>query len=139
VYALEKPNQLVRRDFAAAMAHLAELKKQLVAGRDFELMAKIETEDPGSKTGGGDLGLHHAREDQQQRGSLPEAVLDAAFALPVGGLSEPIRAPQGCWLIKVLAAEPEPSDAELVQRMRDQIVDGMSQQIVKDAKIQFAQ
>jgi hypothetical protein len=138
VRALDKPNELVPRDFPKAMAHLAQLRKQLGEGRDFELMAKIETEDPTSKPRGGDLGFHHAREERR-KDALPEAVLAAGFALAANEVSQPIQVPEGCWLVKVLAIEPEPSDAELVQRMRDQIVRGMTLQIVKDAKIQFAQ
>lgn len=132
VRAVEQPNELVPRDFKQALAHLAEVRKQLLSGRDFELLAKIETEHPATKSGGGDLGFHHRRTEV-----LPDALLAAAFALPVGGLSEPVQVPEGCWLVKVVAVEPEPSDAQVIQRMRERLVRGMTQQIVRDARIEF--
>lgn len=130
--ALQEPNQLVPRDFAAAREHLARVREQLVEGRDFELTAKIESDDPASKMRGGDVGWHFRRSRE-----LPEPVLAAAFALESGGLSQPIEADAGCYLVKVLATEPAPTDDELIQRLREQLVDQLTQQVLTEARIEI--
>lgn len=127
--ALEEPNELVPRDFAAAREHLLEVRKRLE--RDpFDLVARVESDDPATKARGGDVGWQHRR-----GGPLPENVLDAAFALDKGEITEPIRGEDGYYLVKVLDVEPEPTDAELADRLFERRVDELAQRLLREARI----
>ena len=79
--ALDPPNALVPRSFADAMQHLAEVKQRLEKDA-FDVVARVESDDPGSKMRGGDLGwfqrraknLRTPRGDEDRPGSLQERV-----------------------------------------------------------------
>jgi peptidyl-prolyl cis-trans isomerase D len=70
------------------------LQAQLKAGADFSELAKKNSQDPVSAAKGGDLGWFG--EDQ-----MVADFSEAAFALPKGGLSGPVRTDYGFHLIKV--------------------------------------
>lgn len=128
--ATDTPNELIPRTYADAMAFLGKARERL--GKEtFANVARIESEDPGSKARGGDLGWFQAASK-----TLPEAVLAAAFALPRDGVSEPIQAEDGCYLIKVTDIEPEPSEEQIVERLREQHVDAWMQRLLTDAALQ---
>jgi hypothetical protein len=130
--ALKEPNALVPRDFAAAAAALQKLQARLQKGEDFEYLARVESDDPASKRAGGDIGWTFRKSD-----SLPEPVLAAAFALAEGAVSAPITASDGVYLVKVVTIEPEPTDDQLIERMREQRIDGMTRQLLTDAAIEM--
>lgn len=127
--ALEPPNKLVPRDFAAATAHLAKVKERL-AKETFENTARIESDDPASKARGGDLGWL-----QRKTNALPDAVLAAAFAAAKNDVLEPIPGPDGVYLVKVLDAEPDPSDAELLVRLRELRSDELGRKLLRDVAL----
>jgi peptidyl-prolyl cis-trans isomerase C len=77
-----------------ALAKAQDIRKQILAGKDFAELAKAESDDTGSGTNGGDLGKFH-------KGQMVPAFEQAAFALPVGELSEPIKTQFGYHIIKV--------------------------------------
>lgn len=77
--ALEKANKLFER----------------AQKEDFAKLAKAESEDPGSKDKGGDLGFFN-------RGRMVKEFEDVAFTSPVGKVSSPVRTNYGYHLIKVL-------------------------------------
>lgn len=131
VRALAEPNGLITRDFAAAEQHLLTVRARLEK-ETFANVAKIESEHASSKMQGGDTGWHRRRSER-----LPEPVLAAAFALPVGEISQPLRLPEGCFLVKTLEAEAEPDDAVLRQRLRELKVVEMRQQLLQDAKVEL--
>lgn len=79
---------------AAARARVQELRARIVAGEAFEDVAREASEDPGSAASGGDLGYGG-------RGIWVPAFEEAAFSLPVGELSEPVRSTFGFHLIQV--------------------------------------
>ncbi|NLY56323.1 MAG: tetratricopeptide repeat protein [Firmicutes bacterium] len=81
---------------AAAEAKIKELKAKLDQGADFAALAKEYSEDPGSKDDGGDL-------DFISRGQTVPEFEEAAFALQVGEVSEPVKTQFGYHLIKVVA------------------------------------
>lgn len=105
-------------DTAAARARAAELRAQIVGGADFAEIAGRESADPGSRAQGGDLGTFG-------RGQMVPEFDAAAFALPVGEVSQPIRTAFGYHLIQVqertgeqvrarhILIEPKPDDAAL--------------------------
>jgi hypothetical protein len=128
--ALEPPNALVPRDFAAATKDLEHIAQRLHEER-FEVVARIESDDAASKQNGGDAGWQPRR-----GGRLPDVVADAAFALGRGGTSAPIRAADGCWLVKVLDVEPEPTDEQLVVRLREIRAQELSRTLLAEAAIE---
>lgn len=127
--ALDEPNPLVPRDFAAARAHLEEVRARLLT-EEFDTVARIESEHAGSKGRGGDLGWLQRASD-----ALPPAVMAAAFAQEPGQVAGPLDGPDGCYLVKVLDVEPEPTDDELVVRLREQAVERRNREILAEARI----
>lgn len=132
VRALEEPNALITKDFAAATAQLEKARKRIVDGEEFDTVARIETEDTGGKVRGGDRGLCFRRQP-----GLPEEVLAAAFAMQEGELSQPIRAEEGVHLVKVLEVEPVPPDAVVMARLREQRIDELTRTIFEQAKLEI--
>ncbi|MBI5709743.1 MAG: peptidylprolyl isomerase [Candidatus Eisenbacteria bacterium] len=80
---------------AAAKAKLLAVRKRILAGEKFAKLAAEVSEDPGTAKSGGDLGFF-------ARGSYEPAIEDAAFALKVGELSQPVRTPYGWHLLEPL-------------------------------------
>ena len=88
------------RDDAQALARIIEVQQKLGAGGDFTALAAQYSDDPGSKTQGGDLGWF-------ARGQgLVKEFEDAAFSLPVGKVSDPVKTQFGYHLIKVDEKDP---------------------------------
>ena len=85
------------REFARVKAEslLAELK----TGGDFEKLAKRESQDPGSKDNGGDLGWN-------RRGKMVPAFDRWMFALAPGVLSPVVETPFGYHIIRVDRVQP---------------------------------
>jgi len=77
-----------------------ELRKQILAGADFEKLAKENSEDPGSAKLGGDIGFFG-------KNSLDPAYEDAMFKLKVGEVSEPVLTSFGFHIIKLEEIRPE--------------------------------
>jgi len=131
VRASDEPNGLIPRTFTAAQQHLERVRERL--GKEtWENVARIESEHASSKMQGGDAGWHRRTSDR-----LPEPMLAAAWALPAGEMSLPLRTDEGCFLVKVLEVEAEPEDAVLLQRLREWKAQDLSQRLLADAKIEF--
>lgn len=88
-----KPGQAELTE-AQAMAKAAEIRKRIVAGEDFAELARKESDDTGSGAAGGALG-------DFGRGMMVPPFEQAAFALPIGQVSEPVRSPFGFHIIQV--------------------------------------
>ncbi|EXJ16535.1 Peptidyl-prolyl cis-trans isomerase ppiD [Imhoffiella purpurea] len=90
-------------DEEAATSTLDEIEKireRILAGESFEELAKTYSKDPGSAAKGGDLGM-------VEKGVMDPAFERAAFDLPVGEVSDPVRSAFGYHLIEVTSIEPE--------------------------------
>ena len=88
------------RDDAQALALILEVQQKLGAGEDFATLAEQYSDDPGSKTQGGDLGWF-ARDQ-----GLVKEFEDAAFKLELGQLSDPVKTQFGYHLIKLDEKDP---------------------------------
>jgi peptidyl-prolyl cis-trans isomerase D len=89
-------------DEAAAQAVLEKIQSvrdRILAGEAFSELAESESQDPGSATQGGALGTI-------EHGLMDPAFDLAAFTLPVGELSEPVRTRFGYHLIEVTEIIP---------------------------------
>ncbi len=78
----------------AAQDKIAEIKKKLSEGSEFEELAKQYSEDPGSKNRGGDVGFVDTTTP------FVKEFKDASLLLQTGQISEPIRTRFGFHLIK---------------------------------------
>ncbi|MGH9380678.1 MAG: peptidylprolyl isomerase [Thermoanaerobaculia bacterium] len=79
---------------AAARTKAEGLLAQIREGADFAELAGANSEDPGSKERGGDLGWF-------SRGQMAEPFENAAFALEPGGTSEVVESPFGFHIIRL--------------------------------------
>lgn len=101
---------------AEARTRAAALLTALRNGGDFAALAQQHSEDPGTAAKGGDLGYF-------TRGQMERPFEDAAFALPVGQLSELVRSPFGWHILRVedkREAVIKPL-AEVEQEVRDKL------------------
>ena len=89
-----KPQQEVhaRHILVATEAEAKEVAERLKKGEDFAVIAKEKSKDTGAE--GGDLGFF-------TRGQMLKPFEDAAFALDVGQISEPVQTQFGWHIIKV--------------------------------------
>jgi peptidyl-prolyl cis-trans isomerase D len=84
---------------ALAKAKAEAAVKKLKAGADFAALARAESEDPGSKANGGELGAFG-------RGQMVKEFEDAAFAAAPGSIVGPVRSPFGYHVIQVQEKTP---------------------------------
>jgi hypothetical protein len=104
----------------AAQKRTADLRKQVVDGhKDFTLLATQASDDKASAANGGDLGW--VRED-----ILVPALRQALAGLAQGGVSEPVRTPDGWHLVKVIGIKP-PGTATLAEA-HDSLVRALRQE-----------
>lgn len=100
-----------------AFAKSQVLSKRLAAGADFAAMARNESDDVATGAKGGDLGLF-------RRGQMVPSFEEAAFKLPVGQVSEPVRSQYGYHIIRVERKESKTFEdvrAEVEQRIRPEL------------------
>ena len=99
---------------AEAKAKVEDLRKQALAdGGDFGKLAREYSEDKTSAAKDGDFGI--IRHTSQ----YPDAVKNAVFALKAGQVSEPVRQPNGFYLIRVDEFTAEPFDSVHMQIFQD--------------------
>jgi parvulin-like peptidyl-prolyl isomerase len=87
------------------------IKEKLDAGEDWFSLVDAYSTDEGSKPQGGDLGWFG-------RGQMVKEFEDAAFALGVGEVSEPVQSQFGWHIIRVLGHENRPLTAVECQNLK---------------------
>lgn len=105
------------QDVAAAKARAEEALAKARDGADF---AQLSKEYAGGAGGGGEALT-------VRRGELAPEIEAAAFGLPAGAISEPIRTAAGFHLIKILRVQADPfiPFAEVRDQIRDQLFQDM--------------
>jgi peptidyl-prolyl cis-trans isomerase D len=93
------PRNATDADKKAAFDKANGLRKEIQGGKDFAEVARTSSDDPGSKTQGGELGWN-------ERAAWVPAFSQAAFNLPIGEVSEPVLTPFGFHLIQVEEKKP---------------------------------
>ena len=96
---IKVPTNANAQTVAAAKAKAEDILKQLKAGGNFADLAKKYSDDPGSKTQGGELGFI-------QHGATVPAFDQAAFSLQPGQLSSVIRTQFGFHILQVEEKQP---------------------------------
>lgn len=113
-----------------ALALAQEIRQQIVDGADFAEMAALYSDDTSNKDNGGDLGWFN-------RQMMVEPFTEAAFALPVGEVSEPVSTTFGVHLIQVDEKDPERAkDAGQLEQERSQAFDSWLQEQIAAANVQ---
>jgi parvulin-like peptidyl-prolyl isomerase len=100
-----------------ALAKAKALRARIVAGEDFATIAKAESDDPGSGANGGDLNTFG-------HGQMVPQFEQAAFSLPVGQVSEPVKSQFGYHLILVEKHESKTFDEvrpEIEKKLRPEL------------------
>ena len=115
-----KPNQ---KDLAEeeALARARELRAKIAAGADFAAIAKVESDDPGSGANGGSLGFFG-------HGQMVGPFEQAAFSLPAGQISEPVKTQFGYHLIRVDERNTKP-----FEEVESQVESQLKQQTAQEA------
>ena len=118
--AFDKPEQLKARHILVAdLATANKVEADLKNKKDFGDEAKQYSIDPGSKDKGGDLGMF-------RRGQMVPAFDKAAFSLPIGQISAPVKSPFGYHIIQV--QERDPGSKATLASTHDRIADMLRQQ-----------
>ncbi|MBN2104376.1 peptidylprolyl isomerase [bacterium] len=78
-----------------AFDQIKEIQNQLLAGEDFEILAKKYSQDPGTASRGGSLGF-------VERGTLYPEFEEAAFNLEDGEISDIVETPVGFHIIQMI-------------------------------------
>jgi peptidyl-prolyl cis-trans isomerase C len=88
---------------AEALAKAQEVRKKIQDGLDFAELAKLESDDTGSGANGGELGSF-------RHGQMVPSFEEAAFALKVGEVSEPVKSQFGYHIIQVISHDSKSFD-----------------------------
>ena len=100
--ATDKPGVATsKRSESQAKAEAAALYAKVKAGAKFSELAKKSSEDETTKAKGGEL-------PPFSRGVMQAEFEAAAFSLPVGGVSEPVKTKYGYHLIEIVERRPFP-------------------------------
>ncbi len=125
-----KPGQKDLTD-AEALAKITEIRAKIQAGGDFAALASAESDDTGSGAKGGDLGSF-------KHGTMVPAFDEAAFALKVGELSQPVKSQFGYHLIKVESKESktlEEARPDMEKRLRPELAQKSMDELEKKSTV----
>ena len=115
---------------AAAKAKAEGIRKQILAGGDFAKLAEANSDDPGSKTQGGELGFIHPGQ------TVPEFE-KAAFSLQPGQTSEPIKTEFGYHIIQT--EEKQTAHTRSFDEVKAQILPAVQRDAELNAAKNYAQ
>lgn len=111
-----------------ALAKATDIKKKIDGGADFAAEAKAESDDPGSAPNGGDLGF-------ATRAQFVPEFANAAFSLPAGKVSDPVKTPFGYHIIKVEEFKYKPLD-EVRSSIETRLKNELAQKQIDDIRAQ---
>lgn len=107
-------SSLVQNSKKEARAEAERIRKRILAGEEFAVLAEQHSEDPGSARRGGDLGFFG-------RGRMVKPFEDAVFSMKDGEISDVVESEFGYHIIKREEYKPEevkPLDETLMQQIK---------------------
>ncbi len=114
---------------AAAKAKAQDILKQIRAGADFAKLAQADSDDPGSKSTGGDLGTFG-------RGKMVPEFEKAVFSMQPGQTSEPVKTSFGYHIIQTEARTP--ASVKTLAEVKSEILPVLEQQKVGSVEQSYA-
>jgi len=132
-----KPNITARHILVADEATAKEVKQKLDEGADFAELAKEYSTDTASAENGGDLGSFGT-------GQMVPEFEEAAFALKVGEISDPVQSTHGYHIIEVTKIDEKPSYEDMkedieyelkVSKIDQATMETVMQKEIKDADV----
>lgn len=102
--------------------------KLLKEGADFAEMAKIHSDDPGTKSKGGDLGFFG-------KGRMVKPFEDAVFSMKVGEISNPIQTNFGIHIIKL--EEKKEAKYKPFEKVKDQVIKKATEEKQKKSVLNY--
>jgi foldase protein PrsA len=116
----DTPPQVQARHILVPDLKTAEIvEAKLKAGGNFAALAKQYSTDPASKDKGGELPLF-------AKGAMVKPFEDAAFSLPIGAISQPVKSPFGYHIIQVESRHG--AETASFEATKPKIVDQLKQQ-----------
>lgn len=109
-----------------ALAKAKELREKIEKGADFAEIAKAESDDTGSGANGGSLGTF-------TRGRMVPVFEQAAFSLPVGQLSEPLKSQFGYHIIQVQDRKSKTFE-DVKSQIEERLKPEMARKAVEDVR-----
>lgn len=115
-----------------------DIKAKLDKGEDFAKLAKEYSQDAGSAQNGGDLGWFGP-------GKMVKEFEDAAYALNVGQVSQPVKTEYGYHIIKVTDKKKKPSYEQMKEEIEFEVkknkidsakMESKVEKLIKDANVQ---
>ena len=135
-----KPEIKARHILVADEAKAKEIKAKLDAGEDFAKLAKENSTDTQSAKQGGDLGWFGP-------GKMVPAFEEAAYALKVNEISQPVQSDYGYHIIQVTEKKEKQPFEEVKDEMKEQlklsklndrtVFQGIIDRELKDAKVEI--
>jgi hypothetical protein len=110
-------NAAITRTEQDARTKADDLEKKIKAGGDFAALARSDSDNQASAARGGELGVFSLADP-----NLPPDVKAAMMKLQPGEVSEPIRIPNGFYILKLVSRNKIPFDqarASIVQKMQN--------------------
>ncbi len=117
-----------RHILVSTEAEATEILRRLKAGENFSALATLYSIDTGSASAGGDL-------EWFIKGQMVEDFETAAWALPIGELSQPVKTDFGYHIIQVLGHETRPLDADQLSIAKSNVYKEFIDQVQADADI----
>jgi peptidyl-prolyl cis-trans isomerase D len=127
---IKVPDKADAKTDAAAKEKAERLLKQIKGGADFAALAKANSDDPGSKEQGGELGMI-------QRGVTVPPFEKAAFALQPGQISDLVKTQFGYHILKV--EEKQTAHLKPLDEVKAQIIATITRQAEADQQAAYAQ
>ena len=125
---LVRPEGSSEQAWRRAQEQAQALYRRLEQGADFQRLAESESDDEATRDEGGELGF-------VGRGLLPEPLEQAAFALPVGGFSEPVRTALGYHILQVV--ERREPQGEAFEESRDEVAEQLRREKADEAFLRW--
>lgn len=104
---LMRPNEV--QDDATTRQRLAAIRDRILAGEDFEALASVTSEDPGSATRGGDLGW-------TSPGTFDPQFEEVLAGLGENEISEPFRTQFGWHIVQMLGKRTHDQSEEVLRQ-----------------------
>ncbi len=106
-------------------SQLRNVKYQILAGLDFAAIARTQSDDAGSASGGGDLGWIRLEQ-------IDPAFAQAILTLEVGLISDPVRSSYGLHLIQLLQVRNVKGVSTLESQVQQRIFSGKLDEQMQD-------